>query len=137
MIFISNSLSDTDLIARKLAFNIKKNDIITLNGDLGSGKTTFTRYLVKYLGSKDNVSSPTFSIINHYHAVPEIFHFDMYRIKTWDDLYSIGFFDYIDKNYILIIEWSDNIKEFLPLNNIEIYISYIDQQSRKIDINLN
>ncbi|MBP0979081.1 MAG: tRNA (adenosine(37)-N6)-threonylcarbamoyltransferase complex ATPase subunit type 1 TsaE, partial [Oscillospiraceae bacterium] len=86
MEFISNSLKDTDLIAKKLAFKIKKNlenniinYIIFLDGDLGAGKTTFTRSLVKYLGSSDNVCSPTFALVNQYKSFVDIFHFDMYR----------------------------------------------------------
>lgn len=137
MVYISHSLFDTDIIAKQLAKKIQKNDIITLNGNLGSGKTTFTRSLVKHLGSNDIVSSPTFSLMNHYHASTDILHFDMYRIKTENDLYSIGFFDYIYNDYIIIIEWSKNIKQFLPQNTLEIYFDYIDEQSRKITINFN
>lgn len=135
--FISHSIKDTDLIAKKIAAKIKTNDIIALNGDLGTGKTTFTRSLVKYLGSKDLVSSPTFSLVNHYQATPEILHFDMYRIKNEFDLYSIGFFDYIENNYILIIEWSENIKNYLPKNSINITFLYVDEQTRQITINPN
>ena len=147
MEFISNSLKDTDLIAKKLAFKIKKNlenniinYIIFLDGDLGAGKTTFTRSLVKYLGSSDNVCSPTFALVNQYKSFVDIFHFDMYRIENPDDLYSIGFFDYINNNNILIIEWGKNIIEFLAediKNIININLEYIDNNSRKIMIDLD
>ena len=134
MEFISHSLNDTDDIAKNIASKIKPNDIITLDGNLGTGKTTFTKFFVKHLGSNDLVSSPTFSLVNHYNSKCDIFHFDMYRIATEDDLYSIGFFDYLDNNNILIIEWSENIKPFLPLNSINITFEYIDDNSRKIII---
>lgn len=147
MEFISKSLEDTDLIAKKLALDIKKNKfnnissyIICLDGDLGAGKTTFTRSLVRYLGSDDSVYSPTFALINHYRSFVDIFHFDMYRIENHDDLYSIGFFDYINNNNILIIEWSKNITDLLPeniKNIIKIDFKYIDEYSRKIIINLD
>lgn len=130
----TKSLQGTELIAKTIAKTIVANDIIALHGGLGAGKTTFTRYLVKCLGSLDPVSSPTFSLVNHYKSTPEIFHFDMYRIKTEYDLYSIGFFDYIDNNNILIIEWSENIIEFLPPNIIEIYINVVDEHSRNFKI---
>ena len=132
--YSAKSLHGTELIAEQIANKIGANDVIALNGGLGAGKTTFTRYLVKCLGSLDLVSSPTFSLVNHYKSKPEIFHFDMYRIKTEYDLYSIGFFDYMDDGNILIIEWSENIIEFLPPNVIEIYISVVDEYSRNFKI---
>ena len=147
MKFISKSLEDTDLVAKKLAFKIKKNNIINyiifLDGDLGAGKTTFTRSLVKYLGSNDNVSSPTFALINYYKSFIDIFHFDMYRIENLDDLYSIGFFDYINNNNILIIEWSKNIIDFISedikniKNIVNIDFKYINDESREIIIDLD
>lgn len=137
MDFISNSLQATDDIAHQIASQIKPGDIIAFSGDLGVGKTTLTRSIVKYLGSDDFVSSPTFSLVNHYKAKNDIFHFDMYRITNEDELYSTGFFDYIDDKNIIIIEWFENIKSFFNNNSIKIKLTYIDENSRKITITSN
>ena len=135
MDFISNSLQATDDIAHQIASQIKPGDIIAFTGDLGVGKTTLTRSIVKYLGSDDFVSR--FSLVNHYKAKNDIFHFDMYRITNEDELYSTGFFDYIDDKNILIIEWGENIKSFFNTNTINIKLTYIDENSRKITITSN
>ncbi len=86
------------------------------------GKTAFTRGLCRGLGVNDGVSSPTFALVNEYHGKYNIYHFDMYRVTSWEDLYSTGFFDYLD-NGVLVIEWSENIEGALPENAIRINIS--------------
>lgn len=122
MEILSNSVSETEKIGKKLASKLKGNEIIALYGDLGVGKTAITRGIADYFGVKNEVSSPTFSIVNEYLADKlSIYHFDMYRISTFEDLESTGFFDYIG-NGILIIEWSENIEKYLPLNIIKIGI---------------
>jgi len=122
MEILSNSVSETEKIGKKLASKLKGNEIIALYGDLGVGKTAITRGIADYFGVKNEVSSPTFSIVNEYTGGKfNIYHFDMYRISTFEDLESTGFFDYID-NGVLIIEWSENIEKYLPLNIIKIGI---------------
>lgn len=122
MEILSNSVSETEKIGKKLASKLKGNEIIALYGDLGVGKTAITRGIADYFGVKNEVSSPTFSIVNEYTGGKfNIYHFDMYRISTFEDLESTGFFDYIG-NGILIIEWSENIEEYLPVNIIKIDI---------------
>lgn len=118
----SHSTEDTEKIGKTLAEKLKGNEVIALFGGLGMGKTAFTRGLAFSLGVSDGVASPTFAIVNEYDGKYKIYHFDMYRIKTWDDLYSTGFFDYLD-NGILVIEWSENIEAALPENAIRITIS--------------
>ena len=86
------------------------------------GKTAFTRGLAKGLGVNDGVSSPTFALVNEYSGKCNIYHFDMYRVNSWDDLYSTGFFDYIDTG-VIVIEWSENIEGALPDKSIRISIS--------------
>lgn len=126
MEILSNSVSETEKIGKKLASKLKGNEIIALYGDLGVGKTAITRGIADYFGVKNEVSSPTFSIVNEYLADKlSIYHFDMYRISTFEDLESTGFFDYID-NGVLIIEWSENIEKYLPFEAIKISIKKLD-----------
>lgn len=103
--YISHSYEDTLKIGESLAENLKGTEVIALFGGLGMGKTALTTGIAKGLGSNDSVSSPTFALVNEYHGKCNVYHFDMYRISSWDDLYSIGFFDYLDTG-VLVIEWS-------------------------------
>lgn len=119
---ISNSPRDTETIGEKIASKLKGDEVIALFGGLGMGKTAFTRGLCSALGISDGVSSPTFALVNEYSGKYRVYHFDMYRVTTWDDLYSTGFFDYIG-NGILVIEWSENIEGALPENAVKISIS--------------
>lgn len=129
MKIISNSALDTEKIGKDLAKTLKDNEIIALYGDLGVGKTAFTRGIADYFGVKDEVSSPTFSIVNEYAADKfNLYHFDMYRIKTVEDLESTGFFEYLGNN-ILIIEWSENIEDYLPKDIIKVTIKKINSES--------
>lgn len=129
MKIISNSALDTEKIGKDLAKTLKGNEIIALYGDLGVGKTAFTRGIADYFGVKDEVSSPTFSIVNEYAADKfSLYHFDMYRIKTVEDLESTGFFEYLGNN-ILVIEWSENIEDYLPKDIIKVTIKKINSES--------
>ncbi len=129
MKIISNSALDTEKIGKDLAKTLKGNEIIALYGDLGVGKTAFTRGIADYFGVKDEVSSPTFSIVNEYAADKfNLYHFDMYRIKTVEDLESTGFFEYLGNN-ILVIEWSENIEDYLPKDIIKVTIKKINSES--------
>lgn len=119
---ISKSTEDTEKIGELIAEKLCGNEVIALFGGLGMGKTAFTRGLCRGLGVNDGVSSPTFALVNEYHGKYNIHHFDMYRVTSWEDLYSTGFFDYLD-NGVLIIEWSENIEGALPENAIRINIS--------------
>jgi tRNA threonylcarbamoyladenosine biosynthesis protein TsaE len=105
-------------------------------GDMGVGKTTLIKELVKQLGSDDVVSSPTFSLINEYHSRKgeQIFHFDFYRIEHEDEALDIGIEDYFYDNVWCFIEWPENIKNLLPLNAVEIYLSLNDDGTRSIEI---
>ena len=106
-----HSLQETQEFATKMA-NLCRNKqlVITLDGDLGAGKTAFTSGLVKGLGIKCDVSSPTFAICNEYRFDGKtLYHFDMYRVDGWDDLYSTAFFDYLETDAYIAVEWSENI----------------------------
>ena len=128
---VSHSAEDTEAIGAKIAEKLSGTEVIALFGGLGMGKTAFTRGVASALGVEDGVSSPTFALVNEYRGRYNIYHFDMYRVTSWDDLYSTGFFDYID-NGILIIEWSENIEGALPENAIRISISVGETETDRI-----
>ena len=127
---ISKSTEDTEKIGELIAEKLCSNEVIALFGGLGMGKTAFTRGLCRGLGVNDGVSSPTFALVNEYHGKYNIYHFDMYRVTSWEDLYSTGFFDYLD-NGVLVIEWSENIEGALPENAIRINISNGDSDEER------
>ena len=123
MEYISNSAQETEALGERLAARLRPGDVIAYTGDLGAGKTAFTRGLMQGLGAGDVVSSPTFAIVNEHQGRLTVEHFDMYRVTSWDDLYSTGFFDYLDTDRVLVIEWSENIESVLPPNTITVEIS--------------
>lgn len=131
--FISSSASETENIGKKLAQKLKGNEVIALFGGLGAGKTAFTRGLSAGLDFEDGVSSPTFALVHEYEGKFPIFHFDMYRVTNYDDLYSTGFFDYIG-NGILVIEWSENIENVIPDDAIKVIIKPLSENEREITI---
>ncbi|MGN1081179.1 MAG: tRNA (adenosine(37)-N6)-threonylcarbamoyltransferase complex ATPase subunit type 1 TsaE [Acutalibacteraceae bacterium] len=121
--FISHSVEETEEFAKGLAESVTKPMFIALFGDLGMGKTAFVRGFCEGIGYKGEVTSPTFALIHEYYGGRiDIFHFDMYRVAGYDDLYSTGFFDYLDRG-IIITEWSENITEFLPEDCVKITVS--------------
>lgn len=114
-VIISKCVEQTKQIGAKLAGLLKPGDVVALYGSLGMGKTAFVKGLASEFGIKEEaVSSPTYSLVHDYGGNPPLYHFDMYRVVTWDDLYSTGFFDYIDAGGILAVEWSENIEDALP-----------------------
>lgn len=121
MLYISNSPSETAQIAAGLAEKLNKGDVICLNGELGVGKTAFTKGLCEAMGVREYVTSPTYTIINRYEADVPIFHIDAYRIDDCDEMTEIGFEDCLSDG-ICIIEWSVMIDELIPQNRIEIEI---------------
>ncbi len=129
--FVSNSAEDTEALGERLALTLRGTEVIALFGGLGMGKTAFTRGLARGLGVDEGVSSPTFALVNEYRGKYPIFHFDMYRVQSWDDLYSTGFFDYLD-NGVLVIEWSENIEGALPENYIRITVSRGQEENQRI-----
>ena len=133
--FISTSVAQTEQIAQDFAHQLKPGDVIAFKGTLGAGKTAFTRGLALGLGLDCDVSSPTFALVHEYRGLDiTLYHFDMYRINDFNDLYSTGYFDYLDLNQILVIEWSENIEGILEENTIFVDIQTIDEDTRKIHI---
>lgn len=129
--FITNSAEETERLGERIASKLKGTEVIALFGGLGMGKTAFTRGLARGLGADDVVSSPTFALVNEYSGRVPVYHFDMYRVASWDDLYSTGFFDYLDTG-VLIIEWSENIEGALPENALRITISRGENDNQRI-----
>ena len=134
MVFITNSAEETEKIGERLcnallSCGIKK-AFIAMNGEMGVGKTAFTRGFAKPLGIS-GVRSPTYTIVNEYHGKADIYHFDMYRISSEDDLYSIGFDEYVEKTGYCISEWSENIEDELPDDRILVTIERIPEFENK------
>jgi tRNA threonylcarbamoyladenosine biosynthesis protein TsaE len=132
MIYYTKSPKETIKLGKKIAKYLKKGDIIGFIGELGSGKTTIIKGIVKHFSNSD-VYSPSFIIVNEYQGKIPIFHFDLYRIKDFDELIDIGWEDYIDKG-IILIEWAEKIKKNLPKNIIWVKINIIGKKKRKIEI---
>lgn len=136
--YISKNELDTKEFAKEFAKELKKDDIIVLSGNLGSGKTKFTEGLLDYFGLADEISSPTFTIVNEYQNEKiNIFHFDVYRLNSSDDFFDIGGEEYFGKG-LCIIEWGEIINSCLPDNTIFVNFekSKSDENIRKINIYL-
>ena len=119
----SNSENETKEFAKKIASKLNKGDILVLSGDLGSGKTKFTEGFLSYFGLEDEISSPTFTIVNEYHKNDiNIYHFDVYRLEDSSEFYAIGGDEYFEKG-ICIIEWGELIEDALPKKYIKIDFS--------------
>ena len=134
MIIISNSESETVLEGEKLGQTLTPGSIIALRGDLGAGKTAFTRGLAKGLGIEVNVQSPTFTIVNEYPGNIPLFHFDMYRLQSEDELYDIGWYDYLERNGVCAVEWSEKVPNAFPPETIFINMSILDEKRRRLEI---
>ena len=109
-------------MAQHLAQDLRGGEVIAFTGGMGAGKTAFTRGLTIGLGAGDVASSPTFALVNEYTGRLTVEHFDMYRVDSWDDLYSTGFFDYLGTDCVLVIEWSENVAGALPEDVIAVDI---------------
>lgn len=133
--FFTHSPEETEAVAARLAACLSPGDLIAYTGGLGAGKTAFTRGLAAGLGLTDDVTSPTFALVNEYREGPiPLYHFDMYRVHSYDDLYSTGFFDYMQANGILAVEWSENIAFALPRPRVEVSIRSLGGNEREICI---
>ena len=131
--FISCSPEETQKIAAELAETLKGGEVIAFKGDLGMGKTCFTRGLAEGLGFKGEVNSPTFAIMNEYKGGRlDLYHYDMYRISSWEDLEAVGFFDYCASGGVVAVEWSENIEAALSGEIITVTITRIDDDKRNI-----
>ncbi len=130
--FVTHSPEETEALASRLARQLRGGEVLAFTGGMGMGKTAFTRGLVRGLGGEDVVSSPTFALVNEYQGRLTVEHFDMYRVQSWDDLYSTGFFDYLDTDCVLVIEWSENVEGALPDSAVRIAIKPGASESERV-----
>lgn len=128
----SYSVEDTVSLGIRIGKCLKGGEVLAMFGGMGMGKTAITHGILKGLGNYSLVSSPTFALVNDYGGDPAVYHFDMFRITSWDDLYSTGFFDYLDDNSILFIEWSENIRDALPDNTVFVDISPGENENSRV-----
>ncbi|MGN0621373.1 MAG: tRNA (adenosine(37)-N6)-threonylcarbamoyltransferase complex ATPase subunit type 1 TsaE [Porcipelethomonas sp.] len=131
---ITRSAEETIEFAKTVGRLLRPGDVIAYKGGLGAGKTTFTRGLAMGMGLEDNVTSPTFALVNEYHGKLNLYHFDMYRIMSSDELEVTGFYDYPLENSVFAIEWSENIQDALLPETIFIDIKRIDDETREITV---
>lgn len=124
----THSAMETTKLAEELAIYLKPGDVITLEGDLGAGKTTFTKGIANGLGVKRTVSSPTFTIVKEYEGELPLYHMDVYRLENSEE--DIGFLEYFNGNGISVVEWPQFIEGFLPEDRLNIHISYVDEHTR-------
>ena len=134
MTFLTNSPAETEAVGAALARVLPAGTILAYRGDLGAGKTAFTRGLARGLGYTDPVSSPTYTIVNEYLGgrLP-LFHFDMYRLGSSDELWDIGWEDYLDRGGICAVEWSENVDDAME-NAVYVTIEKTGEESRKITV---
>ena len=135
MEYITHSKEETVALGRRLGAKLKNHDIIFYTGGLGMGKTAFTRGLAAGLGYKGRVTSPTFTIVNEYEGGRlSLFHFDMYRLNSADDLFDIGWEDYLARGGVCAVEWSENVADALPENTVRVRIDRDGDTGRRITI---
>ena len=130
---VTNSTRQTEAFAAQFAQTLHGPVVVAFFGGLGMGKTAFTRGLARGLGITQEVSSPTFALVHEYHGDRNtLYHFDMYRVESWDDLYATGFFDFYETGGILAVEWSENIENALPERTIRVTIERGDSDDQRI-----
>lgn len=127
---LSESENETKKIAEQIAKYLKKGDVITIEGDLGTGKTTFTKGIAQGLQVKRAVTSPTFTIMKQYNGTLPLYHMDAYRLENSDE--DIGFDEYFYGDGVTVVEWAKFIEEYLPEERLEIRLEFIDLHKRKI-----
>ena len=134
MTYITNSPDETEALGAALGRVLPAGTVIAYRGDLGAGKTAFTRGLAQGLGYRDMVTSPTYTIVNEYLGgrLP-LFHFDMYRLRSAEDLWDIGWDDYLDRGGICAVEWSENVAEAME-DPVTVTIEKLGDTSRRVTV---
>lgn len=134
MEIITHTPEETELVGKALAKTLTSGSVVALYGDLGAGKTAFVRGMARGLGSSDRVTSPTFTIVNEYSGTLELFHFDMYRLRSSDELFDIGWEDYLARGGVCVVEWSENVSDAFDGSETKVTIDKLTETDRKITV---
>ena len=132
--YITNSERETEELGRRFAEKLPDGTVVAMYGDLGAGKTAFVRGMARGLGLDCRVSSPTFTIVNEYLGPRELIHFDMYRLSGADELFDIGWEDYLNRGAICAVEWSENVEDAFFGDEVRVTIEKLSDTGRKITI---
>ena len=134
--YLTHNEQETEALGEALARRLRAGDTVAFRGDLGAGKTAFTRGLARGLGCKGRVTSPTFTIVNEYEGDLPLFHFDMYRLGGEDELFDIGWEDYLARGGVCAVEWSERVSAALPPDTVTVAIArrLEDEQWREITL---
>lgn len=133
LVFLSENEEQTEKLGGALAHVLKAGDFAALWGGLGAGKTAFTRGFAKALGCGD-AASPTFTIVHEYDTQPPVFHFDIYRLSDSDELYDIGFEEYLERRGIILMEWPERAPDVLPDGHVDVSIERLSDTERRISL---
>ena len=131
---LSHSVEETERFGEQLAASLPPGSVVAYTGALGMGKTAFTRGLAKGLGCRGRVTSPTFTVVNEYDGKIPLFHFDMYRLGSSDELFDIGWEDYLNRGAVCAVEWSENVQDAFFGDEIKVTIMKLSDTERKIVI---
>ena len=132
--YISHSEHDTEDIGASFARTLKGGTVVAMYGDLGAGKTAFVRGMARGMGLDCRVSSPTFTIVNEYLGERELIHFDMYRLSSADELFDIGWEDYLNRGAVCAVEWSENVEDAFDGSEIRIRFEKLSDTERRITV---
>ena len=132
MQYLSRSVSDTEAFGERLAPRLRPGCVLAFKGTLGMGKTAFTRGLARGLGCRGRVTSPTFTIVNEYDGALPLFHFDMYRLASPDELYDIGWDDYLARGGVCAVEWSERVADALPPGTVTVDIARGEKDGERV-----
>ena len=134
MVFFTKNEAETEAVGTEFAKALPDGTVVALYGDLGAGKTAFVRGMARGMGIPARVSSPTFTIVNEYLGERELYHFDMYRLGGADELFDIGWEDYLNRGGVCAVEWSENVAEAFEGDEIPVRITKLSADERKIEI---
>ena len=132
MEYLSHSPEETEQLGEQLGRTLRPGSVVAYRGDLGMGKTAFTRGLARGLGCTCRVTSPTFTIVNEYSGALPLFHFDMYRLDSSDELFDIGWEDYLSRGGVCAVEWSERVEDALPDDTLWVSLARGDGENDRI-----
>ena len=132
--YLSRSEGETEELGARLAKNLPSGTVVAMYGDLGAGKTAFVRGMARGMGLSCRVSSPTFTIVNEYLGERELIHFDMYRLSGADELFDIGWEDYLNRGAVCAVEWSEKVEDAFFGDEVRVTIEKLSDSGRKITI---